>query len=191
MQHEQSPVQTAPSASVDAPVVPSRRAWLARGAVMATPVIASLASAPVHAAGVCVLPSGFVSAATFLSRHPGAMLCTNQGPTYWVGAFPTGWPTAAPDTTTALFSTIFGGTLEAGMAGLTLKQVLDGAFSPYAKYCIAAYLNARNGTAGFPLSDTQATAVWLHFRGGPTTSLIPMSWVEATSLSWLQTLMDP
>lgn len=176
--------------SAEAPGMPARRAWLARGAVVATPVLASLASAPVHAAGVCVLPSGFISAATFLSRHPNAPRCVSNGPTFWRNSYPT-WPTASPDTTTALFSDIFGGTLEGGMAGLTLKGVLDGAFTTYAKFCVAAYLNARNGTSGFPLNDSQATAVWRHFRGGPTTSLIPMSWTEATSETWLATLMDP
>ncbi len=191
MQNEQSPHQPVSPAAEDSPVLPTRRAWLARGAVLATPVIASLASAPVQAAGVCVLPSGFISANTFLSRHPNAPRCTSNGPTYWNGAFPGAWPTSSPDTTTALFSTIFGGTLEPSMATLTLKDVLAGTFSNYAKYCIAAYLNARNGTAGFPLNDSQAVAVWRHFRGGPTTSLIPMSWVEATSLDWLMTLMDP
>lgn len=191
MQNEQSSDQPVRLAEAEASVLPTRRAWLARGAVLATPVIASLASAPVHAAGVCVLPSGFISAATFLSRHPNAVRCTGNGPTYWNSTFPGTWPTAAPDTTTALFSTIFGGTLEPGMAGLTLKQVLAGAFSNFAKYAIAAYLNARNSTPSFPLTDAQAVAVWRHFRGGPTTSLIPMSWVEATALDWLMTLMDP
>ena len=191
MQDKQYPDRTAPLAGVQAPVLPARRAWLARGAVMATPVIASLASAPVHAVGVCVLPSGFISANTFLSRHPNAPRCTSNGPTYWVSSFPGAWPSSPPDTTSALFSAIFGGTLEPGMAGLTLKQVLDGSFTAFAKYCIAAYLNARNGTAGFPLTDTQAVAVWGHFRGGPPTALIPMAWAEATALAWLGTLMDP
>lgn len=191
MQDKQHPDQTSALAGVEGPVIPARRAWLARGAVMATPVIASLASAPVHAAGVCVLPSGFISAATFLSRHPNAPRCTSSGPTYWAGSFPAAWPMSPPDTTTALFSATFGGSLESGMAGKTLKQVLDGAFTAFAKYCVAAYLNARNGTAGFPLNDTQAVAVWGHFRGGPSTSLIPMAWTEATALAWLGTLMDP
>ena len=191
MQDKQYPDRTAPLAGDVAPVVLARRAWLARGAAIATPVIASLASAPVHAAGVCVLPSGFISSTTFRSRHPNAPRCTSNGPTYWVGSFPGAWPMSAPDTTTALFSAIFGGTLESGMAGLTLKQVLDGSFTAFAKYVVAAYLNARNGTAGFPLSDSQAVSVWGHFRGGPTTSLIPMSWTESTALDWLSTLMDP
>ena len=183
MQDKQHPDQTSALAGVEGPGIPARRAWLARGAVMATPVIASLASAPVHAAGVCVLPSGFISAATFLSRHPGALLCTNKGPTFWRDS---------PSTTTnAIFSTVFGGTLESGMTGLTLKQVLAGTFSNFAKYCVAAYLNALDSTAGFPLSASQAVSVWSHFRGGPPTSLIPSGWTEATALAWLGTLMDP
>ena len=185
MQDKQHPDQTSALAGVEGPVIPARRAWLARGAVMATPVIASLASAPVHAAGVCVLPSGFISAATFLSRHPGAMLCTNRGPTFWRDS---------PSTiTNAIFSTVFPGTaLESpSIASQTLKQVLAGSYSNFAKFCVAAYLNALDGTAGFPLSASQAVSVWSHFRGGPLTSLIPSGWTEATALAWLGTLMDP
>lgn len=180
----------------DSPRNAGRRAWLRKGVVAASPVLVSLASAPVHAAGVCVLPSGFISTATFNSRHPGGTPClVGLGPNYWNNPSNFSvWPTApAPNTQTSLFSDIFFGSLESGMAGLTVKQVLNGPFTPFAKYCIAGYLNARTNPLSFPLTDIQMVAIWHHYHGG-ISPLIPLNWGN-TDLSlptaWLQTLMDP
>lgn len=181
---------TDPTPPTDAaPRNAARRAWLRKGAVAATPVLASLASAPVHAAGVCVLPSGFISVATFNSRHPGAMTCVgNRGPNYWA-ATPAAW--TGPTLPSTPFLTVFISP-EGGMTPAeTMAAVLTGAYSLLAKYSIAAYLNAELGTPGFPLLPAQVVAVWRHFRGGPTTALIPPSWTELDAVTWLQSLMDP
>ncbi len=193
MREEQPIDQSTPLNAVPSDAVPSdagRRAWLRKGAMAASPVLFSLASAPVHAAGVCVLPSGFISVATFNSRHPGAMICVdNRGPNFWNANFPGIWPISAPNTQTSLFSSVFFGTPEASTSGLTIKAVLgSGSFTTFTKYCIAGYLNARVGTLGFPLSDIQMVNVWGHFRGG-STPLIPASWTEADAVTWLISLM--
>ena len=170
---------------------PRRRAWLNRGAAAVTPVIASLASAPVHAVGTCVLPSGFVSAITFASRHPGASVCVVEGPNYWHSNVSVSgvWPAG---TTTAVFTAIFSVSegVESGIVNATtLDAVLGGGFSLLAKYCIAAYLNASAGTLGFPLTTAHAMAIYKSYHGGPFSSLLLPSWTEAQTLAWLQVLM--
>ena len=180
--------------SPQAKVLPNdlgRRAWLNRGAAAVTPVIASLASVPVHAVGTCVLPSGFVSAITFASRHPGASVCVVEGPNYWHSNVSVDgvWPAG---TTTALFTAVFGvaAGVESGIdATTTLDAVLGGGFSLLAKYCIAAYLNASSGTVGFPLTTAQAIAIYGSYHGGLFSSLLLPSWTEAQTLAWLQVLM--
>ena len=108
---------------------------------------------------------------------------------FWNNNFPGIWPTSSPDTVTSLFSAVFFGTPEASTTGLTIHDVLaSGSFTTFTKYCIAGYLNARVGTMGFPLNDTQMVNIWGHFRGG-TTPLIPPSWTEADAVTWLQSLM--
>jgi hypothetical protein len=64
----------------------SRRAMLRAGAA-ATPVLLTLASGPVAAAGSsCTVASSFVSAATFASRNPGQtyVQCASMGPKDWL-----------------------------------------------------------------------------------------------------------
>lgn len=188
---DQTPGQPESAPGVNPVTGPTRRAWLTRSALVATPVVASLASAPVHAAtGVCVLPSGFISATTFLSRHPGAVVCTSNGPTYWLNN-PGAWPASTP--TTTVFSVAFPGALEGSMVAgtTTLLNVLAGPFSNFVKYIIAALLNARNATSGFPLTDTQVIAVWNRFRNGGSPGLVPPSWTEGDAVAWLATLMNP
>ena len=184
------PTETVVTATSD--TATSRRAWMRRGAVAASPVVLSLVSAPVQAAGVCVLPSGFISAATFASRHPGAVVCVTSGPNFWQANFASPpWPGG---TTTAIFTAVFGvaAGVEAGLtATMTLKDVLDGSFSLLAKYSIAAYLNAMAGTPGFPAAITAAAAVGIYksYRGGPFSSLLVPGWTEAQTVAWLQVLM--
>ena len=171
----------------------SRRAWMRRGAIAVSPVVVSLVSAPVQAAGVCVLPSGYISATTFASRHPGAVVCVTSGPNFWQANFATAgaWPAG---TTTAKFKDAFSVSpgVESGITGgTTLKEVLDGSFSLLAKYTIAAYLNALKGTPGFPAAITAAAAVSIYKsdHGGPFSTLLVTGWTEAQTVAWLQVLM--
>lgn len=172
----------------------------------ASPVVLTMVSAPVFAGGgvngapgLCLMPSGFISQNTFLSRHPGAVACTDRGPNFFIanpGLFPT---TPAPDTLTVPFvsGSLFGSSGSGADAALltptiTLLGVLgNGGISEFTKYCIAAYLNARIGTSNFPINATQAIAVWRHFRAGGSASFIPAGWNEATALAWLKILMSP
>ena len=170
----------------------SRRAWLRRGVAVASPVVATLASAPVYGAGCLALnPSGFVSASTFASRHPGEMVCAFPGPNYWLGNL-RAWPGSSPDTTKAKFVDVIGpafGVDAAITSGTKLDAVLGGNFSLLAKYCIAAYLNARSGTSGFPLTALQAGEVYKSYRGGPVSTLLVTGWTETQTVAWLQILM--
>lgn len=170
----------------------SRRAWLRRGVAIASPVVISLVSAPVRAENLCLLPSGFISTATFNSRHPGALNCVgNMGPSFWSANF-ANWPTATPDTQMATFISIFGGFEPSMTATTTLQAALNGASTtPLAKYCIAAYLNARSGTAGFPLTAAPVQTIWKSYHGGPFSTLLVSGWTEANTVTWLQSLMSP
>ena len=173
----------------------SRRAWLRRGVAVASPVVASLVSAPVYAAGVCAIPSGMISDNTFKSRHPSAVVCTIQGLNYWLGSFPSGWPSSpSPNTKVAQFTDVFGLPAvgpEALVGVRKLNEVLGGSFSPLAQYSIAAYLNARTGAAGFPSAFTpaQAIAVYRSYRGGSFSTLLVTGWSEDQTVTWLKTLM--
>lgn len=169
----------------------SRRAWLGRGVAVVSPVVASLVSAPVYAADACLMPSAFASA-TFASHHPGgsAVICTTQGPNYWVANF-SSWPT---DAKTMKFADLFvGSALQAGFTTvpLTLKNVLDGnTYSQLSKYCIAAYLNARTGVARFPLSAKQAVDIYMSYHGGSFSPVLVKGWTELQTLAWLKLLMS-
>jgi hypothetical protein len=188
MQTNQPAGQDASSSMPTVTAGTTRRAWLRSGVVVATPVVASLVSPPVHAAGACVLPSGFVSATTFLSRHPGASTCVgNRGPNFWYSQVGS-WPAPATDAT---FANVFGG-FESGMDNTTkLSQVLGGVYSNFTKFIVAAYLNAIVGTPSFPLDPAQSVGLWTHFHGGASSPLLLPGWTEATTEAWLRTLMDP
>ena len=169
----------------------SRRDWLRRGVVVASPVVASLVSTPVFA-GTCILPSGFVSANTFSSRHPNnPPICAAaaRGPTYWIGLGAAFWPASAPkntakfsvfspsDTTTTLFSKLSGGT------ELTRLSV--------AAYLTSLKQNSSLPPTGFPATLTPAMflSVWQSFNGlgVPVTGLAK----EADAIAWLKTLVGP
>ena len=179
----------------------SRRVWLRRGVAVASPVVASLVSAPVYAAGACVMATGLGSIPTFKSRNPGAqgLVCTSQGPNYFHTNFLTigVWPTSSPNTTTQSFRFIFNvGNVETGLTGSrTLDEVLGnvgGSYSDLAKYSIAAYLNVRKGTANFPFTSIQQVFdVYKSYHGGPFSALLVSNpkWIETQTVDWLKILM--
>lgn len=165
----------------------SRRVWLRRGVVAASPVVASLISAPVYAANACLLPSGFGSITTLKSRHPEAMVCTIQGPNFWAG-------TANDARTAVRLAVVFSVSpnAESGLTNPTLKEVLIGG-SVFAKYSVAAYLNAKYPpTSGFPLNVQQAINVYTSYR--PVVAVkspLVLTWNEGQAVEWLQILMSP
>lgn len=165
----------------------SRRFWLRRGVVAASPVVASLISAPVYAASACVLPSGFGSITTLKSRHPDAMVCTGQGPNFWANA--------TNDARTGVklkdaFSV--NPNVEPRLTNPSLKEVLIGG-SVFAKYSVAAYLNATYPpSSGFPLNPQQAKDVYTSYRPAVAVKApLVLTWNEGQAIEWLQILMSP
>ena len=168
----------------------SRRLLLRRSLGVATPVVMTLASLPSHAAAVCVNPSGFISPATFNSRHPGGMVCTvRRGPSYFASLPLTSWPSAD------LFAEVFGAPPPGGDLVTTLKQVLGGNYD-FAKYCVAAYANASapNPPLNFPITLAQSRALFKTITlGSPPAGLAPFpsfTWTELQALEWLRTVMN-
>lgn len=167
----------------------SRRAWLRRGAAVASPVIVSLVSGPVYAADGCILPSGFISPNTFNSRHPGGVVCNSVSITTLSDV--SSWPKSLR---TAAFSTIFvGATPETWMVSgkTTLVEVLKRG-SDLARYSVAAYLNALMPTSsGFPLKADDALAIYKSYRGGSFSPLLVRGWSEVQTVGWLKMLIKP
>lgn len=179
------------------PSVASRRQLL-KAVGAGSPVVLTLVSVPVQATQ-CVMPSGYISATTFASRHPGGTVCTTNGPNFFnANGTATYWPTSSPNTQSLQFSdaTLFGSNPEGAASSHltdTMKQVLGSGYaSVFTKYCIAAYLNARIGTANFPLTPTQALDLWKYFKGGTIArpSWVPTAWDIGIALTWLQTQMN-
>ena len=172
----------------------SRRMWLRRGVAVASPVVASLVSAPVYAC-VNVNMSGFVSQNTFNSRHPNETVCTFLGPNSWYRTLSISAKTSSiVQTKDVPFQSIFGANVEKNInnAKLTLSQVLIGGskYSELAKYCIAAYLNASLPTANFPLTAEQAKDIYHSFYPGTVKSPpLLAKWSEDYTVGWLRMLM--
>ncbi len=187
----------APDAATTADAL-SRRLLLRRSLGVATPVVLTLASLPSHAADACINPSGFISRATFNSRHPGGVVCTTNGPTYFANLDDAAWPqVAGVSAATLTFKAVFNETASGGKRKVTLKAVLTGSSSNFAKYCVAAYANALSPPVGYPMSVNQARALWVTIKGGvlpASTSPFPqasLGWDETKTLEWLQYVMNP
>lgn len=197
--------------------VPTRRQMLRRVGA-ASPVLMTMVSLPVHAdpigfpGDVCINPSGFISQNTFNSRHPGGLPppCTTLGPTHFQNLARGSWPAG---TSTLVFSAVFGGIespmvapntlrpmaapskLPPSVTGTTLSEVLavGSPYTAFTKYCVAAFLNTKAGTPGFPMTQAQSQALWPTIRGplpGTPFPALSLGWNEATTVSWLQTVMS-
>jgi hypothetical protein len=181
------------------------RRRLLMGAGAAAPIVLTMASMPAHANGACINPSGFISAATYASRHPGGVPspCTTQDPNYWLRQWSVagkpGWlKDPLPNTRTSKFSAIFGGPQLSGDP--TLIQVLQGSHSNFAKYCVAAYLNSRTGVPNFPLLTDEVRGLYSTIKGvgsfptgakKPTIPVTTPPWNEDVAVAWLQRVMGP
>lgn len=167
----------------------SRRLLLRRSLGVATPVVMTLASLPSHAAAACVNPSGFISVATFNSRHPGGVVCTDRGPNYFASLAVGSWPS------TERFAAVFGALASpSANRSVTLKAVLSGQYPEFAKYCVAAYANASNPPLNFPITVAQSRALFKTIaQGTPPSGLAaypPFTWTETQALDWLRTVMN-
>ena len=177
--------------SDDLPIDPTvtRRLLLRRSLGVAAPVVMTLASLPSHAAGVCINPSGFISQATFNSRHPGGMVCTDRGPNYFATLDVGSWPS------TVMFTTVFGALASPNAnRSATLKEVLSPQYPEFAKYCVAAYANASNPPLNFPITLPQSRALFKTITQGTPPSGLPafpsFAWNEFQALEWLRTVMN-
>ena len=178
------------------------RRRLLKGGLAAAPVVLSVASRPVHAAGVCVNPSGFISVPTFKSRHPNATVCSSNGPTYWKNLSLASWPqmpgsNPAASLAGVTFVSVFGSAATGMDPSSTVRAVLvSGNSTPFAQYCIAAYANSVKGVAGWPVTANEARSIWSTVRatakppGAVTYPAASLQWNEAKTLIWLQTLMS-
>ena len=167
-------------------VLASRRRMLRRSLVTAAPVVTTLASGPV-AAGVCLNASGFVSAATFNSRHPGLNNCDGVSPAGWVNQ--TAWPV---DKNTQKFNAIFasGGSYKLAIGSVnnpTFLQALQ-CQNVLAQDVAAAWLNAMNHTAGYVVTTDQAVAIWRALYSGGTYQPpnVVTPWSAAQTREWLE-----
>jgi hypothetical protein len=146
---------------------PGRRRLLQAG-VSAAPIVMTVASRPVLAAG-CDSPSGFTS---LNQSHPGPGTCTGKGPVAWKTAGKDNWP--APLNADPKFKDVqgFGSTAPSGSSfdpNKKLSQVLantdNTAAWVLARYIIAAYLNALSGAYGTStlLSTATVANIWSEY----------------------------
>lgn len=173
-------------------VLASRRRMLRRSLATVTPVVTTLASGPV-AAGVCLNASGFVSTATFASRHPGLSNCDGVSPAGWVAR--TAWPC---NKNTQNFNAIFasGSSYKLTLGSVnnpTLLQALQGT-NVLAQDVAAAWLNAMSGVSGYVITTTQAVAIWQALCGGSGTYQplnVATPWSLAQTQDWLEASWKP
>ena len=137
---------------------PGRRRLLQAG-ISAAPVIMTVASRPVLAAGNCQSPSGFVSGN---ASNQGTTVCTGRTPAYWAGqsTWPTGDPNLDPNVTKV--QDVFRGSSDVSL----LKAVLGGGSADVKAQIVAAYLNIRYSSLLIPptvLTLTQVQHMWTEF----------------------------
>jgi hypothetical protein len=111
-QNSPEPVET-PGAPPAAPANNINRRALLRAGAASTPVLLSVVSKPVAAAGSgCIVASSFVSVTTFMSRNPsGTVGCGSQNCNYWLTKSQTGYSKATGCSTPELnvkVNSIFG-----------------------------------------------------------------------------------
>jgi len=143
---------------------PGRRRLLQAG-IASAPVVMTVASRPVLAAG-CDSPSGFTSLS---QSHPGPGTCTGKGPISWTSN-KDNWPppyNSGPDADPK-FSVLFGSAVT-GVPSFNPDKKLSYVMAqpttaPWglAQYIIAAYFNALSGAYGTStlLSTTTVINIW-------------------------------
>jgi hypothetical protein len=150
----------------------SGRRRLLQGALAGAPVLMTLVSRPVLAQQ-CQTPSGFVSAN---ASHPGALVCSGNGPTYWFQN-QANWPsTYKPNDN---FKKYFSPDLTLpGNNNPKLEDVLNPlqTTNDVARYLVAALLNAGPPSLTPVLSANDVKNIWTEFA--TTGSFSPSSGVH-------------
>lgn len=182
----------APGEQSDVPPVDnaSRRRVLRRGLGAAVPVVTTLASGPVNA-GSCVLASGFVSAATFNSRHPQGMNpCAGKSPTSWCST--STWPSCNKSD---YFNVKIGSAADkyklakggSKNPGPTLYEVCSEQ-STIAAHIVAMWLNAKDSRTAGVFSSAQVVTIWQNIidnGGGYKISAEP-AWTAQRTIDWIK-----
>ena len=172
-----------PSPSSGDPKASRRR--LLQGALASAPVLMTLVSRPVLAAQ-CQTPSGFVSAN---ASHPGAAICSGNGPVYWSG-HQDAWPGTGNDKFKPQdkFSKHFNPDLSGNP---TLIQVLDPSFpNAVARYVVAALLNTGPPLLTPVLSANAVKGIWTEFgTGGSFSPSSGVHWTADEIVAYLRPTM--
>lgn len=209
MSPDTSPTQDqAADAAGRTPLGLQRRALLRAGAG-ASPVLLSLASGPVSAAGMlggqCVVASSFVSVATFKSRNPSVttVQCSTQNADFW--RTEAGKP-SPPAALNATVSTLLGNT-GSSYNSQTLKAVMlaplptSGTVQTTGElgtlqHLIAMVLNLNAGYVASPgaVNVAYLQALWINYKSNGNRYKLPASnidWGDADIIAWLRFMMYP
>lgn len=158
-----TPSSTEPPSPSGGDLKASRRRLL-QGGLAATPVLMTLISRPVLAQSTCTTPSGFVSAN---ASHPGAPVCSGNGPTTWYNNRNTSWP--SPYKPNDNFKKYFTPDLMLpGNNNPKLEDVVNPSqtTNAVARYVVAALLNAGPPSLTPVLSANAVKSIWTEFATG-------------------------
>ena len=195
--NEQVPTSTSavsqPKTSMPRPRVRLDRRKLLRGSAGAAPVLLTLASNPVSAAGGCVVASSWVSGATFKSRNPGVttVSCGARTVQGW-SSFAATNPTLAC-ITQLISASAFGGTActyNTRSVGWVLAQpVATSGELGVLQHLVALNLClTQNSMRGTPngLSSSYLASVWTNYKGTGGYRVPGIRWTEAQLVTWLR-----
>jgi len=212
---DQPQVPGSPSAPSESKGI-DRRSLLRAGAA-ATPIIATLYSRPVAAAGMsCTVASSFVSVATFASRNPGAatMQCSSLSASDWYlrakevsGLAPAArpaWATQRVKTYLGRATSTFSGVSSKspdqyqvwevmGLGG----QVATAGELGVVQHVLAMCLSIDNGgaavTAGGGVNTPYLKQVWQNYKSNGRYKLPAsnLDWSEGELIGWLRMLQYP
>jgi hypothetical protein len=182
----------------------SRRNLLRRSLRVVPPAVVTLASAPVSA-GICLNASGFVSAPTFASRHPGmGENCAGQSPAAWADDNAV-WPSKFVNQN-GKTRDLSKGDLKGNGSGtkfnavftkdLTSKPSLRVALNGYspvatmhtvAAAVVALWLNAMTGKTGGVFTAADAKVIWENIaaNGGYKPNPSGPTWTLQQTQDWL------
>jgi hypothetical protein len=193
------------------------RRTLLRAGAAATPVIATLYSRPVAAAGMgCTLASAFVSLATFASRNPGAatMQCSAMSATDWharaqalASVAPAERPEWARLTVAAYLgraSSAFSGLDSMLVESYQVWQVMGlgpqvatsgelGVLQHVLAMCLSIDFGGASVRVGGGMNTPYLKEVWQNYKanGRYRMAASNLNWTEAELIGWLRMLQYP
>lgn len=204
-QNSPEPVET-PGAAPEAPANTVNRRMLLRAGAASTPVLLSVVSRPVAAAGSgCMVASSFVSVATFKSRNPtGTVGCGSQNCSYWLTKANNNYKSASGCGTKEMnvtVTSVFGATgstwdtlricdvFRLGVQATGALAVLQRALSVYLNMVVSPV----NTLTGNGISTVYLKNLWLSYYPTKTfTASSGVVWNEAALIKYLNAMLgDP